>query len=84
MVHQRVLEDTSATLYSELEIIIAKLSNLLYTIQDKPRLQILLCLEIAQAYLIYGRIQRVEEYLTKARDLAGLKLELTGIRKYNC
>ncbi|CAB3221450.1 unnamed protein product [Arctia plantaginis] len=79
VVHQRVLEDTSATLYSELEIIIAKLSNLLYTIQDKPRLQILLCLEIAQAYLIYGRIQRVEEYLIRARDLAGLKLELTGI-----
>ncbi|XP_075969928.1 tetratricopeptide repeat protein 27 [Anticarsia gemmatalis] len=77
--HQRALEDTSATLYSDLEIIIAKLTNLLHTIQDKPRLQILLCMEIAQAYLMYGRVQRVEEYLTRARDLAGLKLELKGI-----
>ncbi|XP_035436281.2 tetratricopeptide repeat protein 27 [Spodoptera frugiperda] len=77
--HQRSLEDTSATLYAELEIIIAKLTNLLHVIQDKPRLQILLCMEIAQAYLIYGRVQRTEEYLTRARDLAGLKLELTGI-----
>ncbi|XP_022819786.1 tetratricopeptide repeat protein 27 isoform X2 [Spodoptera litura] len=77
--HQRSLEDTSATLYAELEIIIAKLTNLLHVIQDKPRLQILLCIEIAQAYLIYGRVQRTEEYLTRARDLAGLKLELTGI-----
>ncbi|KAF9824095.1 hypothetical protein SFRURICE_002216 [Spodoptera frugiperda] len=75
--HQRSLEDTSATLYAELEIIIAKLTNLLHVIQDKPRLQILLCMEIAQAYLIYGRVQRTEEYLTRARDLAGLKLELT-------
>lgn len=73
------MEDTSATLYAELEIIIAKLTNLLHVIQDKPRLQILLCMEIAQAYLIYGRVQRTEEYLTRARDLAGLKLELTGI-----
>ncbi|CAH1645866.1 unnamed protein product [Spodoptera littoralis] len=77
--HQRSLEDTSATLYADLEIIIAKLTNLLHVIQDKPRLQILLCMEIAQAYLIYGRVQRTEEYLTRARDLAGLKLELTGI-----
>ncbi|KAH9629287.1 hypothetical protein HF086_008369 [Spodoptera exigua] len=77
--HQRSLEDTSATLYAELEIIIAKLTNLLYVIQDKPRLQILLCMEIAQAYLIYGRVQRTEEYLNRARDIAGLKLELTGI-----
>lgn len=79
VVHQKVLEDTSATLYSELEIIIAKLTNLLHVIQDKPRLQILLCMEIAQAYLMYGRVQRTEEYLKRARDLAGLKLELTGI-----
>ncbi|XP_026747646.1 tetratricopeptide repeat protein 27 [Trichoplusia ni] len=77
--HQRALDDTSATLYSELEIIIAKLTNLLHDIQSKPRLQILLCMEIAQAYLIYGRVQRTEEYLNRARDLAGLKLELTGI-----
>ncbi|KAJ8725891.1 hypothetical protein PYW08_004074 [Mythimna loreyi] len=79
VVHQKALEDTSATLYSELEIIIAKLTNLLYIIQDKPRLQILLCIEIGQAYLLYGRVQRTEEYLRRARDLAGLKLELTGI-----
>ncbi|KAJ8722438.1 hypothetical protein PYW07_003618 [Mythimna separata] len=79
VVHQKALEDTSATLYSELEIIIAKLTNLLYVIQDKPRLQILLCMEIGQAYLLYGRVQRTEEYLRRARDLAGLKLELTGI-----
>lgn len=48
-------------------------------LQDKPRIKLLLCLEIAQAYLIYGRIQKVEEYLLKAREIAGLKLELTGI-----
>ncbi|CAH0604933.1 unnamed protein product [Chrysodeixis includens] len=77
--HQRALDDTSATLYAELEIIIAKLTNLLHDIQSKPRLQILLCMEIAQAYLIYGRVQRTEEYLNRARELAGLKLELTGI-----
>ncbi|XP_049867061.1 tetratricopeptide repeat protein 27 [Pectinophora gossypiella] len=77
--HQRALEDTSATLYSELELMMAKLTNELQSLQDKPRLSILLNLEIAQAYLIYGRVQKVEEYLLKARDLAGLKLELTGI-----
>lgn len=78
--HQRCLEDTSASLYSELEHIIAKLCNELQgQLKEKPRLQILLCLEIAQAYLIYGRVQKVEEYLLRARETAGLKLELTGI-----
>ncbi|XP_053625615.1 tetratricopeptide repeat protein 27 [Plodia interpunctella] len=79
VVHQRILEDTSASLYSDLELLIAKLSNELQSLQDKPRLQILLCLEIAQAYLLYARVYKIEEYLLKARDLAGLKLELTGI-----
>ncbi|KAI5641769.1 tetratricopeptide repeat protein 27 [Phthorimaea operculella] len=77
--HQRALEDTSATLYSELELIMAKLTNELQSLQAKPRLSLLLCLEIAQAYLVYGRVQKVEEYLLKGRELAGLKLELTGI-----
>lgn len=77
MVHQRALEDTSASLYSELELLMAKLSNEIQNLSNK-RLQILLCLEIAQAHLLYGRIQKVEEYLNKARELAGLKLELTG------
>ncbi|XP_034840179.1 tetratricopeptide repeat protein 27 [Maniola hyperantus] len=76
--HQRALEDTSATLYNELELIIAKLYNV-SQILDKPRLKILLYLEIAQAYLMYGRVQKVEEYLLKAREIAGLKLELTGV-----
>ncbi|XP_013194143.2 tetratricopeptide repeat protein 27 [Amyelois transitella] len=78
VVHQRILEDTSATLYSDLELTIAKLSNELQSLA-KPRLQILLCLEIAQAYLLYARVYKIEEYLLKARELAGLKLELTGI-----
>lgn len=56
----------------------AKLTNEIQNLQNKPRLQILLCLEIAQAYLIYGRVQKVEEYLGRARDISGLKLELTG------
>lgn len=77
VIHQRVLEDTSATLYNELELIIAKLFNEAQVL-DNPRLKILLYIEIAQAYLIYGRIQKVEEYLSKARDLAGLKFELIG------
>ncbi|XP_072943862.1 tetratricopeptide repeat protein 27 [Epargyreus clarus] len=76
--HQRALEDTSATLFTELEFIIAKLCNMSQTL-DNSRLKVLLYTEIAQAYLIYGRIQKVEEYLLKARELAGLKLELTGI-----
>lgn len=78
MIHQRVLEDTSATLYSELEILIAKMSNELINIKDQPRLQVLLCLEIAQGYLVYGRVQKVDEYIVKAKQIAGLKLELTG------
>ncbi|KAJ2952850.1 hypothetical protein O0L34_g7215 [Tuta absoluta] len=77
--HQRALEDTSATLYSELELIMAKLTNELQNLQAKPRLSLLLCLEMAQAYLVYGRVQKVEEYLLKGRELAGLKLELSGI-----
>ncbi|CAH2232359.1 jg19162 [Pararge aegeria aegeria] len=76
--HQRVLEDTSATLYNELELIIAKLYNA-SQILDKPRLKILLYLEIAQAYLMYGRVQKVEQYMLKAKEIAGLKLELTGM-----
>lgn len=56
----------------------AKLTNEIPNLQDRPRLQVLLCLEIAQAYLIYGRVQRAEEYLTRARDTAGITLELTG------
>ncbi|KAL0842398.1 hypothetical protein ABMA28_014511 [Loxostege sticticalis] len=79
VLHQRALEDTSATVYSELELIMAKLTNEIQNLQNKPRLQILLCLEIAQAYLIYGRVQKVEEYLSRARDISGLKLELTGV-----
>lgn len=57
----------------------AKLSNELQALQDKPRLGILLCLEMAQAFLMYGRVQKVEEFLLRAREMAGLKLELTGL-----
>lgn len=71
------MEDTSATLFNELELIIAKLYNESQTMDDN-RLKILLYCEIAQAYLLYGRVQKVDEYLIKARELAGLKLELTG------
>ncbi|XP_026329520.1 tetratricopeptide repeat protein 27 isoform X2 [Hyposmocoma kahamanoa] len=78
VVHQRALEDTSASIYSELELLIAKLTNELQNLSTK-RLQILLCMEIAQAYLLYGRVQKVEEYLIKAREVAGLRLELIGI-----
>ncbi|XP_059057052.1 tetratricopeptide repeat protein 27 [Achroia grisella] len=77
--HQRALEDTSATLYAELELTMAKLTNEIPNLEEKPRLQILLCLEIGQGFLIYARIHKVDEYLTKAQTLAGLKLELTGI-----
>ncbi|XP_041977434.1 tetratricopeptide repeat protein 27 [Aricia agestis] len=76
--HQRVLEDTSASLYNELELVIAKLLNKSQAL-DNSRLKVLLYLEIAQAYLIYSRIQKVEEYLLKAKELAGLKLKLTGV-----
>lgn len=79
VIHQRILEDTSATLYSELELITAKLTNELQNMRDRPRLQVLLNLEIAQAYLMYGRVQKAEEYLAGARDIAGIKLELTGM-----
>ncbi|XP_073943570.1 tetratricopeptide repeat protein 27 [Choristoneura fumiferana] len=78
VVHQRALEDTSATLYSELELVMAKLSNEANGLQNR-RLATLLHAEIAQAYLVYGRVQKVEEHLNKARELAGLKLELTGV-----
>lgn len=64
-------------MYNELELLIAKLYNAAQ-ILDQPRLKILLYLEIAQAYLMYGRVQKVEEYLLRAREIAGLKLELTG------
>ncbi|XP_068629463.1 tetratricopeptide repeat protein 27 [Battus philenor] len=76
--HQRALEESSATIYKDLELIIAKLSNEAQTL-DNSRLKVLLYTEIAQAYLIYGRVQKVEEYLLKAKETAGLKLELTGI-----
>ncbi|VVC94357.1 unnamed protein product, partial [Leptidea sinapis] len=78
VIHQRILEDTSATLFTELEMIIVKLSNKSQLIDD-VRLRILLYLEIGQAYLLYGRVQKVDEYLAKAKELAGLKLELTGV-----
>ncbi|KPJ05034.1 Tetratricopeptide repeat protein 27 [Papilio xuthus] len=78
VMHQRALEETSASLFNDLEIIIAKLNNESQKI-DNNRLKVLLFIEMAQAYLIYGRIQKVEEYLMKAKELAGLKLELTGV-----
>ncbi|KPJ19066.1 Tetratricopeptide repeat protein 27 [Papilio machaon] len=78
VMHQRALEETSASLFNDLEIIMAKLYNESQKI-DNDRLKVLLFIEIAQAYLIYGRVQKVEEYLIKAKELAGLKLELTGV-----
>ncbi|XP_063378367.1 tetratricopeptide repeat protein 27 [Cydia fagiglandana] len=78
VIHQRALEDNSATIYSELELLMARLSNEANTL-DNERLAVLLQAEIAQAYLVYGRVQKVEEHLVKARELAGLKLELTGV-----
>ncbi|XP_045542835.1 tetratricopeptide repeat protein 27 [Papilio machaon] len=78
VMHQRALEETSASLFNDLEIIMAKLYNESQKI-DIDRLKVLLFIEIAQAYLIYGRVQKVEEYLIKAKELAGLKLELTGV-----
>ncbi|CAK1545127.1 unnamed protein product [Leptosia nina] len=78
VVHQRVLEDNSATLYKDIDLIIAKLYNFAQTANDH-RLKVLLYLEIAQAYVLYDRVQKVEEYLLKAKEVAGLKLELTGV-----
>ncbi|XP_063359197.1 tetratricopeptide repeat protein 27 [Cydia amplana] len=78
VIHQKALEDNSATIYNELELLLAKLSNEANMLDNK-RLAVLLQAEIAQAYLVYGRVQKVEEHLVKARELAGLKLELTGI-----
>ncbi|XP_063530950.1 tetratricopeptide repeat protein 27 [Cydia strobilella] len=78
VIHQKALEDNSATIYNELELLMAKLSNEANTLDNK-RLAVLLQAEIAQAYLVYGRVQKVEEHLVKARELAGLKLELTGV-----
>lgn len=79
VIHQRALEDTSATIYSELELLIAKLSNSLNPHPEERRTQILFCMEVAQAFLIYARVHKVEEFLLKAKDFSGLKLELTGI-----
>lgn len=76
VMHQRALEETSASLFNDLEILIAKLYNESQKLDH--RIKVLLFIEIAQTYLIYGRIQKVEEYLVKAKELAGLKLELTG------
>ncbi|CAH2073308.1 unnamed protein product, partial [Iphiclides podalirius] len=76
--HQRALEETSASLFNELEHIMAKLSNESQKL-DNPRTKVLLFIEMAEACLIYGRVQKVEEYLLKAKEVAGLKLELTGI-----
>ncbi|XP_022121980.2 tetratricopeptide repeat protein 27 [Pieris rapae] len=78
IVHQRVLEDKTAALYKFIDLTIAKLYNMFKSIND-PRLQVLLYLEIAQAYVVYDRVEKVEEYLLKAKEMAGLKLELTGI-----
>lgn len=65
-------------MFSELEILIAKLSNEAQHLEELPRLRILLYAEIAQAYLMYGRVQSTEQYLSKAKDIAGLRLELAG------
>lgn len=81
VVHQRILEDHSATLYKDIDLTIAKLYNKAQSINDQ-RLKVLLYLEMSQAYLMYDRVQKVEEYLLKAKELAGLKLELTGIMGY--
>lgn len=77
-----MLEDTSATIYNEIKILIAKLlneCNKSQALQSKPRLRVLLYMEVSQAYLVYGRVQKAEEFLLQARELAGLKLELTGM-----
>ncbi|XP_038215269.1 tetratricopeptide repeat protein 27 [Zerene cesonia] len=78
VVHQRVLEDNSAKLFNNIDLIAAKLCNFSLRYTDR-NLLILLNLELAQAYLVYDRVQKVESYLQKAKELAGLKLELTGI-----
>ncbi|CAG4912678.1 unnamed protein product [Colias eurytheme] len=78
IVHQRVLEDNSASLFNDIDLIAAKLSNFSLKLTDRNLLT-LLNLELAQAYLAYDRIQQVESHLQRAMKISGLKLELTGV-----
>lgn len=78
VIHQRILEDASATLYEELEGLIEKLDYMSVSLKDRSRLRIVLYLEIAEAYLLYGRTQEAQEFIDISEKLSGFEMNLVG------
>lgn len=75
IIHQRVLEEPSPTLNSALSSIMKKLVDCPPIQKD---LRILLYLEVAQVYILYGHVLHSKEVLLKAIECAKMKVDLIG------
>ncbi|KAM0734749.1 Tetratricopeptide repeat protein 27 [Formica fusca] len=76
LLHQHVIDETSAIILEKTEHIISQINNL--NILKDPLCKLLFNLESARFYLCYRRTQNSEEYLENAQSIAGLTLNLEG------
>jgi len=76
--YQKILEESSFTVLTKLESIIAKLCEN-SEFENNLKLKLILYLELNQVYLTYGRVQKSEECLDFIKNHTGFELELKGI-----
>ncbi|CAL7943542.1 unnamed protein product [Xylocopa violacea] len=77
LLHQLILNESSGVLYDETEHLIEKISNS-YMLKENLYCETLFCIEAAQFYFYYRRIQNSEKYIQLAQEKAKLSLSLEG------
>lgn len=78
IIHQKILDDTTNSLYEKYSKMSEKIVETLDTLEDM-KLQSLLLLEIVQGFLLFRRVARAENILTRLIDMLGIVLHTEGV-----
>lgn len=77
MIHQKVLDETTNTLYSKFVDLSTNLIDTKDTAED-PRLQSLLMLEIIQGFMLFRRVVNADDIMSKLIEFLGVDLHIEG------
>lgn len=78
MIHQKILDETTNTLYTKFVDLSTILIETKDTVED-PKLQSLLMLEIIQGFMMFRRVVNADEIMNKLIDLLGVDLHVEGV-----
>lgn len=78
MIHQKILEESTNTLYTQFVDLSNNLIETKDTIED-PKLQSLLLLEIIQGFMMFRRVVNAEDVMDKLIEMLGVDLHVEGV-----